>query len=96
MTALLSSYRRERYAVSQPPASGTGRVGDETHMATIPVIQKEPLLDSKATSLVREGSKGANTSPRMGTDRKSATVPELGDSVTGHSDRMSGQGQKRT
>jgi hypothetical protein len=28
-------------------------------MATIPVIQKEPLLDSKATSLVREGSKGA-------------------------------------
>ena len=47
-------------------------------------IQKGPLWFLKRD---QKGWKGPVPSPRIGTDRKSRTVPELGDSVTGHSDR---------
>ena len=45
-----------------------------------PEIQKGPLGMER----------GQYPTVLIGTDRKSRTVPELGDSVTGHSDRMSG------
>ena len=85
----LASFSKERWPFSRYSASifigcGARCPGPDYPLAFPPV---EPDHIPKGTTLKfkrdQSGWKGASTSPRIGTDRKSRTVPELGVSQTG-------------